>query len=98
MTILVTGGGRGIGRAIALAFAAPGHLVVIAARTRAEVEKTAADIRSRGADALALTMDVSDEGGVERGFRELRSASPGLDVLVNNAGIGGGEPIHKTDH
>jgi NAD(P)-dependent dehydrogenase (short-subunit alcohol dehydrogenase family) len=97
MTVLVTGGGRGIGRAIALAFAAPGRRVAIAARTRAQVEETAERIRSRGADALPLTMDVTDERAVENAFAELRTTSPALDVLVNNAGIGGGEPIHKTE-
>lgn len=97
MTVLVTGGGRGIGRAIALAFAAPGARVAIAARTRSQLEETAAEIRRRGADALALTMDVTDEGAVERAFAELRSVSSALDVLVNNAGIGGGQPVHKTD-
>jgi NAD(P)-dependent dehydrogenase (short-subunit alcohol dehydrogenase family) len=97
MTVLVTGGGRGIGRAIALAFAAPGRLVAVAARTRGEVENTAAEIRARGGDALALTMDVTDERAVDQAFHELRSASQTLDVLVNNAGIGGGEPIHKTE-
>ena len=95
--MVVTGGGRGIGRAIALAFAAPGHLVVVAARTRAQLDETAEQIRARGADALTLTMDVSDEHAVETGFAELRRSVPTIDVLVNNAGIGGGEPIHKTD-
>jgi NAD(P)-dependent dehydrogenase (short-subunit alcohol dehydrogenase family) len=97
MTVLVTGGGRGIGRAIALAFAAPGARVAIAARTRSQLEDTAAEIRRRGADALALTMDITDEGAVAAAFAELRSVAPTLDVLVNNAGIGGGEPVHKTD-
>jgi NAD(P)-dependent dehydrogenase (short-subunit alcohol dehydrogenase family) len=97
MTVLVTGGGRGIGRAIALAFAAPGQLVAVAARTRAQLETTAAEIRMRGGDALPLTVDVRDEGSVEQGFRELRSRSAALDVLVNNAGIGGGEPIHTAE-
>src|SRR4051812_46834524 len=97
MTVLVTGGGRGIGRAIALAFAAPGCLVAVAARTREQLESTAAEIRMRGGDGRPLTMDVGDESGVEQAFRELRSRSAQLDVLVNNAGVGGGEPIHKTD-
>jgi ketoreductase len=96
MTVLVTGGGRGIGRAIALAFAAPGARVAIAARTRSQLEETASEVRRRGAEALALTMDVTDEGAVAGAFAELRSVSPTLDVLVNNAGIGGGQPVHKT--
>ena len=97
MTILVTGGGRGIGRAIALAFAEPGDTVAIAARTRLQLEETADAIRARGGRAIVLAMDITDENAVERCFSELRSASLGLDILVNNAGIGGGQPIHATD-
>lgn len=97
MTILVTGGGRGMGRAIALAFAQPGATVAIASRTRAELEATAAVIRSRGAIPIVLVMDITDEQAVEAAFGGLRSESPQLDVLVNNAGVGGGQPVHKTD-
>jgi NAD(P)-dependent dehydrogenase (short-subunit alcohol dehydrogenase family) len=97
MTIVVTGGGRGIGRAIALAFAEPGRRVAIAARTRAQLEETAKAIRAKGAEAVLLPMDVTDEGAVESGFAELRRVSDRIDVLVNNAGAGGGQPIHKTE-
>ena len=96
-TILVTGGGRGIGRATALAFAEPGSTVAIAARTRADLEATGAAIRTRGAEAILLTVDVTDESSVAAGFDQLRAASPRIDVLVNNAGIGGGMPVDQTD-
>lgn len=96
-TVLVTGGGRGIGRAIALAFAAPGSTVAIAARTRPELETTGAEIQQRGARPVLLTMDVRDEASVAAGFRELRAASERLDVLVNNAGVGGGQPVQDAD-
>src|SRR2546422_6392191 len=95
-TILVTGGGRGIGRAIVLAFAEPGSRVAIAARTRAQLEETAAAIRDRGAEALLLPMDVADESAVAAGFAELRTIRARPDVLVDNAGVRGRPPPHKT--
>src|SRR5256885_16169549 len=96
-SVLVTGGGRGIGRAIALAFAEPGSIVAIAARTHTELEATAAEIRARGSQPILLQVDITDERAVERSFGELRVAIPRLDVLVNNAGAGGGQLIDKTD-
>ena len=96
-TTLVTGGGRGIGRAIALAMAGPGTLVAVAARTTAEVEHTAAEITQRGGKALALTMDVTDESSVDAAMQRLRSVTDHVDVLVNNAGVGGGEPVAGSD-
>jgi NAD(P)-dependent dehydrogenase (short-subunit alcohol dehydrogenase family) len=98
MAILVTGGGRGIGRAIALAFAVPGATVAIAARTPAQLDETARAIEQRGATALALPLDVTDEQAVARAFEAIdRACGSTLDVLVNNAGVGGGLPIHQTD-
>jgi len=96
-TILVTGGGRGIGRAVALSFAEPGSTVAIAARTRTQLDDTANAIRGRGATPLVIPLDVTDERAVAAAFGELRKSSDGLDVIVNNAGIGGGAPIHETD-
>ena len=96
-TVVVTGGGRGIGRAIALSFAEPGWTVAIAARTGSQLEDTGAEIRRRGANAVLLTLDVTDEGSVSAGFRALHDVTPRVDVLVNNAGIGGGKPIQETN-
>ena len=97
MTTLVTGGGRGIGRAIALAFAEPGCIVAIAARTRTELDNTARTIADRGAKPIALVVDVTDEEAVARAFDAIRAVTPTVDVVINNAGVGGGQPIHKTD-
>jgi NAD(P)-dependent dehydrogenase (short-subunit alcohol dehydrogenase family) len=84
---IVTGAGRGIGRAIALAFAEAGADVICAARTQEEIDATAADVRARGRRARAVRCDVTDraqlEGLVEAALGELGR----LDVLVNNAGI-----------
>jgi ketoreductase len=97
VTVLVTGGGRGIGRAIALAFAEPGATVAIASRTAAQLEETADAIRARGAKPVVLAVDITDENAVQGAFEALRRVSPALDVLVNNAGAGGGQPIQKTE-
>ena len=97
MITLVTGGGRGIGRAIALAFAERGATVAIASRTMAQLERTAGEIGERGGTGIALEMDVTDAASVARGFAALRERVATLDVLVNNAGIGGGQPVEGSD-
>jgi ketoreductase len=97
MNVLVTGGGRGIGRAIALAFAESGNIVAIAARTRTELDETAREIATRGARPIATAVDVTDEDAVARAFDAIRAITPNLDVVVNNAGLGGGQPIERSD-
>ena len=94
---LVTGGGRGIGRAIALALGGPGTAVAIAGRTRTQLEATAREIEAAGARAIPLEMDVTSEASVARALEALRADIPHLDVLVNNAGVGGGEPVAGSD-
>src|SRR5436853_2435251 len=79
---LVTGGGRGIGLAAASALAQAGAHVTLAARTQAEIEAAAQAIRSRGEQAAALPLDVTDLDAAQRTIAE---AEP-FDVLVNNAG------------
>jgi NAD(P)-dependent dehydrogenase (short-subunit alcohol dehydrogenase family) len=96
-TVVVTGGGRGIGRAIALSFAEPGAHVVITSRTASQLEQTAADIRAKGARATAIQMDVSDEASVAHGFGTLHGQVKAVHILVNNAGVGGGEVVQGSD-
>ena len=83
-TALITGGGRGIGRAIALAFARAGARITVAARTAEQVERVAAEI---GNNAIALVCDVSDPESVARMFSEMRERAGDADILVNNAGL-----------
>jgi 3-hydroxybutyrate dehydrogenase len=83
-TALITGGGRGIGRAIALSFASQGARIAVAARTAEQVKEVANEI---GRDAIALVCDVSDPESVTRMFTEMREQFGHADILVNNAGI-----------
>lgn len=85
---LVTGAGRGIGRAIALRLSQEGYAVALAARSAHELERLAREIEAAGGRALALVMDVADLRSVEEGLHRLLEWSGGvLDVLVNNAGV-----------
>ena len=96
---LITGGGRGIGRAIALAFAEEGAGIVVAARTRAQVENVAQEIANQfRVKVLPIACDVSDVSSVEAMFKEASEYfGRGPDILVNNAGIAESAPITKTD-
>ena len=85
---VVTGGARGIGRAISLAFAQEGADVAILDRNEQLAERTAQDVRSTGVAAVAVTADVSDEAAVASAFKKIEQEFGSVDVLVNNAGIG----------
>ncbi len=84
---LVTGAGRGIGKAIALAYVREGAKMAICARTGSEVEQTTSEIRDRGADCLGLVCDVSVEESVASLVEEVEGCFGRIDVLVNNAGV-----------
>src|SRR4051794_36528477 len=95
---LVTGGGRGIGRAIALRFAEAGAAVGITSRTAEQVDETAALLREIGAKFVAVTGDVSKAEDVRRVVEATESELGPVDVLVNNAGITGPYgPIWEVD-
>ena len=89
---LVTGAGRGIGRAVALRLASEGAVLALASRTRAEVEAVAEEARRCGGAASALVADVARPDQVAALFRE---AGP-VDVLVNAAGVAPSAPLVKT--
>ena len=94
---VVTGAGRGIGRAIATGYAAAGAAVVCAARTRAQVEETAAAIAESGGRALAAAADVTREEEAGRLMRRAVEAFGGLDLLVANAGTTAHGPVEGSD-
>lgn len=87
--VLITGGSKGIGRAIALAFAGAGARVAITSRTQAGAQPVADEIARLGGQSLALGGDVSEPGAVAALREAVEQAWGGLDVLVNNAGIAG---------
>jgi 3-oxoacyl-[acyl-carrier protein] reductase len=84
---LVTGGGRGIGRGIALALAKYGSKVAVIARSTNEVKQVANEIRAMGGMALALTGDVSNYADIQRIVAETETKLGAIDILVNNAAI-----------
>jgi 3-oxoacyl-[acyl-carrier protein] reductase len=87
---IITGGGRGIGKAIARAFAAEGAQIAVAARSEGEIEDTAAELRREtGVRCLAQRCDVSDPAQVQRLVDAARDVLGRVDVLVNNAGTYG---------
>ncbi|MCX8021307.1 MAG: SDR family oxidoreductase [Syntrophorhabdaceae bacterium] len=86
---IVTGGGKGIGKAIALAFAEEGAKVVVAARTLPKLEETVEEIKRLGGQAKAIQTDVKEEKQVERMVSETVDTFGRIDILVNNSGIGG---------
>jgi 3-oxoacyl-[acyl-carrier protein] reductase len=85
-TALVTGGGRGIGRAIAECFSGAGATVLVAARTQGEIEETAVKINDDGGTAYAIPADVTDNASVEALFAEAEKLTGGMDIVVINAG------------
>ena len=97
--VLITGGGRGIGRAIAIGFAREGASIAVAARTRAQVDSVAEEVASEfGVKTLAIECDVADAESVNRAFAHTAEQfGSGPDILVNNAGIAETSPFVRTD-
>jgi len=91
---VVTGGGRGIGRAAALTLAGAGADVIVTARTASEIEETAEEIRGRGGSVRAVPADVSEWNGVQTLAAETERAFGPADIVLANAGVI--EPVGPT--
>ncbi|WP_298952782.1 3-oxoacyl-ACP reductase family protein [uncultured Methylobacterium sp.] len=91
---LVTGGARGIGLSVARAFAREGARVVIADINHAEAETAAAGLE--GGRAMAVAVDVADAGSVQAMIDAILAAHGRVDILMNNAGVGGNTPFLET--
>ena len=94
---MVTGGGQGIGRATARLFAREGAKVVIASRTEAKLAQVKKDIEAEGGQVLAVPTDVAKSEEVKALVDATRDHFGGLDVLVNNAGIGLQKPVDEVE-
>ena len=87
--VIVTGGSKGLGREMALGLAEAGARVAVVSRTRSLIEQTAAEIVGQGGEAIAVPADMTREEEVESMTAEVAKAYGRIDVLFNNAGIGG---------
>jgi NAD(P)-dependent dehydrogenase (short-subunit alcohol dehydrogenase family) len=91
---IVTGGGKGIGRAIAIALAKAGCSVAVVARSEDQLAETVREITQVGCSAIPVSADVSDPSSVQRMITEVENSLGSVDLLVNNAGVAG--PIGPT--
>ena len=95
---VITGGGRGIGRAMALKFATEGAAVIVAARTKSEIEAVAEEIRKAGGRAAAVPADVADEAQCKNLIGAATAQFGRVDILVNNAGdYGPVKPVEEIN-
>lgn len=92
---IVTGGGRGLGKIMALALAEAGAEIAVTARTLAEIEKTAEEIKKLGRRALAIPTDIRKAKEVEQMAARTVAEFGKIDVLVNNAGLGLEKPFQE---
>jgi len=93
---IVTGGGSGIGRGVALALAEEGARVVVCGRRNEKIEETVEAIWQAGGGATAVQADVSDEADVDNLVRTTLETYGQIDILVNNAGVFESAPLHEA--
>src|SRR6201982_45825 len=98
-TAVVTGGGRGIGRAIPRGLAGEGATVAVLSRTKEELDTVVAEAKERGGDGVALVVDCTDGPALKRAVADAHGDA-GLDILVNNVGglIGGAQMLAARGH
>jgi len=85
---LITGAGKGIGKALAIAFAKEGIHVALVARTESSLEKVAKEVRSFGVEAIVVAADVSSIDSVNQAAKKISVGFGTIDILINNAGVG----------
>ena len=90
---IVTGAGRGIGKAISVSLAKAGCRVVLAARTREQIEAVQKEILSQGGDALGVPTDLTADEDIQRLVEESQAQWGAVDILINNAGWGKRAPV-----
>jgi 3-oxoacyl-[acyl-carrier protein] reductase len=86
-TALITGAGKGIGKAVAIALAKEGVNIILLARTQSDVDEVAKEVNTFGVKSLALTADVADINSVNNAIEKAFSEFKSIDILINNAGI-----------
>jgi 3-oxoacyl-[acyl-carrier protein] reductase len=94
---IITGGGTGIGRGVALALAAGGARAIVCGRRKQPLDETVNAIRDKGDEGLSVQADVSREQDAVRVVQAALEAYGRVDILINNAGISGGGVIHQHD-
>ncbi|MBM3784330.1 MAG: SDR family oxidoreductase [Acidobacteria bacterium] len=94
-TAVITGGSRGLGKAMALALAAEGVRIALVARDEAAMAEVAKEIQAAGGDAACFKTDVTDEASIATLEKEVLLHFGGVDILINNAGINIRKPIHE---
>jgi NADP-dependent 3-hydroxy acid dehydrogenase YdfG len=94
---IITGGGSGIGRGLALALGEEGCHVVVCGRRKEKIDQTITEVKAKGGDGIAVQADVSDPEAVKKLVEATLSEYLRVDILINNAGVGEGEFVHESE-